>query len=475
MSDILRPDICVIGAGSAGLTVAAAGAAFGASVVLVEKSKMGGDCLNYGCVPSKALIAAAKHAHAIVEARTFGVNASEVKVDYKRVHDHIHEVIAAIHPNDSQERFTGLGVNVIRAPGRFADRRTLVAGDTQIKARRFVIATGSSPLAPPIPGLDTVPYFTNESIFDLTRLPRHLVIIGGGPIGMELAQAFVRLGAQVTVLEAFAAMGKDDPELAGRVVDAVRADGATIREGAKVTTVAKHGRAGVRVSFETDTGEERVEGSDLLVAVGRSLNVGDLGLEEAGVACDRGGIKVNAKLRTTNRRIYAAGDIAGGYQFTHWAGYQAGLVIRSILFRIGGKMNTDLITWATYTDPELAHVGLSEDQARRRHRDILILRWPYAENDRAQTERATTGMVKVITTKKGRIVGAGVVGRNAGELIALWALAASQKLNVKALTATVLPYPTLSETAKRAAVTYYTPSLQSPWLKRLIRFLRLFR
>lgn len=475
MSDILRPDICVIGAGSAGLTVAAAGAAFGASVVLVEKGKMGGDCLNYGCVPSKALIAAAKHAHAIVEARTFGVNASEVKVDYKRVHDHIHEVIAAIHPNDSQERFTGLGVNVIRAPGRFADRRTLVAGDTQIKARRFVIATGSSPLAPPIPGLDTVPYFTNESIFDLTRLPRHLVIIGGGPIGMELAQAFVRLGAQVTVLEAFAAMGKDDPELAGRVVDAVRADGATIREGAKVTTVAKHGRAGVRVSFETDTGEERVEGSDLLVAVGRSLNVGDLGLEEAGVACDRGGIKVNAKLRTTNRRIYAAGDIAGGYQFTHWAGYQAGLVIRSILFRIGGKMNTDLITWATYTDPELAHVGLSEDQARRRHRDILILRWPYAENDRAQTERATTGMVKVITTKKGRIVGAGVVGRNAGELIALWALAASQKLNVKALTATVLPYPTLSETAKRAAVTYYTPSLQSPWLKRLIRFLRLFR
>lgn len=474
MSDILRPDICVVGAGSAGLTIAAAGAAFGASVVLVEKGKMGGDCLNYGCVPSKALIAAAKHAHAIVEARAFGVSAGEVKVDYKRVHDHIHEVIAAIHPNDSEERFTALGVNVIRAPGRFSGRRTLMAGETKIRARRFVIAAGSSPLVPPIPGLDTVPFFTNESIFDLTKLPRHLVIIGGGPIGMEIAQAFVRLGAEVTVLEALAAMGHDDPELAGRVVDAVRADGAVIREGAKVVRVAKYGRAGVRVTIETQTGQETIEASDLLVAVGRAPNVGDLGLAEAGVAHDRGGIKVNAKLRTTNRRIYAVGDIAGGYQFTHWAGYHGGLVIRSILFRFGGKVNEDLIAWATFTDPELAHVGLSEEQARQRHRDIQILRWPYAENDRAQTERATTGLVKVIVTKKGRILGAGVVGRNAGELIALWALAASQKLNIKALTGTILPYPTLSETAKRVAVTYFTPSLQNPWLKRLIRFLRLF-
>ncbi len=474
MGDILRPDICVIGAGSAGLTVAAAAAAFGASVVLIEKGKMGGDCLNYGCVPSKALIAAAKHAHAIAEAAAFGVRTGEAKVDYRRVHDHIHEVIAAIHPNDSQERFTGLGVNVIRAAGRFADRRTLVTGDTQIRARRFVIATGSSPLVPPIPGLDTVSYLTNESVFDLTKLPRHLVIVGGGPIGMELAQAFARLGAQVTVLEALTAMGRDDPELAARVVDAVRADGVVLREGAKVTGVAKYGRSGVRVTVATEAGEETVEGSDLLVAVGRAPNVDDLGLAEAGVAFDGAGIRVNARLRTTNRRIYAAGDIAGGPQFTHWAGYQAGLVIRSVLFRFGGKVNSDLVTWATYTDPELAHVGLTEDQARQRHGDIRILRWPFAENDRAQTERATTGEVKVITTKKGRVVGAGIVGRHAGELIGLWALAVSQGLGVKALTGMVLPYPTLSETAKRAALSYYTPSLQNPWLKRFIGFLRLF-
>jgi len=470
----LKPDICVIGAGSAGLTVAAAAAAFGVDVVLLEKGKMGGDCLNYGCVPSKALIAAAKHAHAIREGKAFGVSAGEPQVDFQRVHDHIHEVIDEIHKNDSVERFTGLGVDVIQEAGRFTDRRTVTAGEHEIKARRFVIATGSGPLVPPIPGLDKVDYLTNETLFDLTKLPKHLIIVGGGPIGVEMAQAFRRLGSEVTVLEAFEALGKDDPELAERVLESVRADGVAIREGAKVTKVARFGRSGVRVTVETDDGEETLDGSHLLVAVGRKANVDGLGLDEAGIAHSPRGITVDARLRTTNRRVYAAGDITGGFQFTHWAGYHAGLVVRSILFRFGGKVNNDLIPWATYTDPELAHVGLTEEQARERHGKIHVLRWPYAENDRAQAERAPTGTVKVIALPKGQIVGAAIVGRNAGELIALWALAMSQKLTVKALTETVLPYPTLSETAKRVAVTYYTPKLDSPWLKRMIRFMRLF-
>ena len=470
----LKPDICVIGAGSAGLTVAAAAAAFGVDVVLLEKGKMGGDCLNYGCVPSKALIAAAKHAHAIREGKAFGVSAGEPQVDFQRVHDHIHEVIDEIHKNDSVERFTGLGVDVIQEAGRFTDRRTVTAGEHEIKARRFVIATGSGPLVPPIPGLDKVDYLTNETLFDLTKLPKHLIIVGGGPIGVEMAQAFRRLGSEVTVLEAFKALGKDDPELAERVLESVRADGVAIREGAKVTKVARFGRSGVRVTVETDDGEETLDGSHLLVAVGRKANVDGLGLDEAGIAHSPRGITVDARLRTTNRRVYAAGDITGGFQFTHWAGYHAGLVVRSILFRFGGKVNNDLIPWATYTDPELAHVGLTEEQARERHGKIHVLRWPYAENDRAQAERAPTGTVKVIALPKGQIVGAAIVGRNAGELIALWALAMSQKLTVKALTETVLPYPTLSETAKRVAVTYYTPKLDSPWLKRMIRFMRLF-
>ena len=474
MSTLLEPDICVIGAGSAGLTVAAAAAAFGVDVVLLEKGKMGGDCLNYGCVPSKALIAAAKHAHALREGPDFGVSAREVEVDFQKVHDHIHDVIAEIHKNDSVERFTGLGVNVIQEAGRFSDPDTVIAGDYEIKADKFVIASGSGPLVPPIPGLDTVPFLTNETIFDETKLPKHLIVIGGGPIGMEMAQAYRRLGADVTVLEALKALGKDDPELATQVLDSVRSDGVVIREGAKVTRVAKFRRSGVRATIETQNGEENIDGTHLLVAVGRRANIDGLGLDEAGIAFTPAGITVDAKLRTTNRKVYAAGDITGGYQFTHWAGYQAGLVVRTILFGFGGKQNNDLIPWATYTDPELAHVGLNEEQARERYGDIRILRWPYSENDRAQTDRSAKGTVKVITRPNGRIVGASIVGRNASELIALWALAISQKHTVKSLTGTVLPYPTLSETAKRVAVTYYTPKLDSPWLKRLIRFRRLF-
>ena len=474
MSTLLEPDICVIGAGSAGLTVAAAAAAFGVDVVLLEKGKMGGDCLNYGCVPSKALIAAAKHAHTLREGPDFGVSAKDIEVDFQKVHDHIHDVIAEIHKNDSVERFTGLGVNVIQEAGRFSDPETVIAGDYEIKADKFVIASGSGPLVPPIPGLDTVPFLTNETIFDETKLPKHLIVIGGGPIGMEMAQAYRRLGADVTVLEAFKALGKDDPELANQVLDSVRSDGVVIREGAKVTKVATFRRTGVRATIETENGEETVDGTNLLVAVGRRANIDGLGLDEAGIAFTPAGITVDAKLRTTNRKVYAAGDITGGYQFTHWAGYQAGLVVRTILFGFGGKQNNDLIPWATYTDPELAHVGLNEEQARERYGDIRILRWPYSENDRAQTDRSAKGTVKVITRPNGRIVGASIVGRNASELIALWALAISQKHTVKSLTGTVLPYPTLSETAKRVAVTYYTPKLDSPWLKRLIRFRRLF-
>lgn len=473
MPEVLRPDICVIGAGSAGLTVAAAAAAFSVPVVLVEKSRMGGDCLNTGCVPSKSLIAAAQHAQAIRRAPDFGVSAGEMAIDFQRVHDHVHGVIAAIAPNDSVERFTGLGVKVIQAHGRFTDRRTLEAGDYQIRARRFVIATGSAPRVPPIAGLENVPFFTNETIFDLTKLPGHLAIVGGGPIGMELAQAFARLGSAVTVLEAGRAMSQDDPELAGRVTEALERDGVVLREGVAISRVARRGRYGVRLVLEGDSGEETIDATHLLMAVGRQPIVAELGLDAARVNHDEKGIKVNARLRTSNRRIYAIGDATGGYKFTHWASYQAGLVVRSILFRFGGRMKPDLIPWVTYTDPELAHVGLSEEQARRRHRRICVLRWPFAENDRAQAERATAGVVKVITTKKGRIVGAGIVGAHAGELIAPWALAISQKLSAGALMETVLPYPTLSETAKRAALTFYTPKLQSPWVKRIIRLLRL--
>ncbi len=472
MTELLSPDICVIGAGSGGLTTAAAAAAFGVPVVLIEKHKMGGDCLNFGCVPSKALIAAAKKAHLIGKAPEFGVSAGPAEIDYGRVHDHIHEVIAAIAPNDSVERFTGLGVRVIEAAGRFVAPDRVIAGDVEIRARRFVVATGSSPAVPPIPGLDGVPYLTNESVFDLTALPDRLIIVGGGPIGIELAQAFNRLGSKVVVLEALTALAKDDPEMAGIVLGAVRGEGVALREGVKVTAVEKVGD-GVRVTIEGGHGPDQIDGTALLVAAGRKPNVDGLGLEAAGIAHDRRGVTVDRGLRTTNRRVYAIGDVAGGFQFTHVAGYHAGLVVRSILFRLPIRENRDIIPWATYTDPELAHVGLSESEARARLGDgVRVLTWPFHENDRAQTERDTRGKVKVVTTKRGRIVGATIVGAAAGEMISLYALAISQKLKVSAFTGFVAPYPTRAEITKRVAVTYYTPSLTNPWIARIISLLR---
>ena len=388
MSTPLTPDICIIGGGSGGLSVAAAAAAFGVDVVLIEKGKMGGDCLNYGCVPSKAMIAAGKHAHAIAEAPSFGVTAGEAKVNFGKVHDHIHSVIAAIAPNDSVERFRAMGVNVIEAEARFIDKNTVMAGGTEIRARRYVVATGSSAFVPPIPGLDAVDYLTNETLFDRTRAPRHLIIIGGGPIGMEMAQAHRRLGAEVTVVEGERALGKDDPELAAIVLENIRAEGVTILEGSKVTSVEKRGKTGIRVNFETEGSDGSVDGSDVLVAVGRLANVEGLGLDAAGVEHDRRGIKVGANLRSSNKRVYAIGDVAGGLQFTHVAGYHAGLVVQQILFRVPARENRDIIPWATYTDPELAHVGLSEEEAGKRHGGrISILRWPYAEIDRTQDPR----------------------------------------------------------------------------------------
>ena len=474
MTEVITPDICVIGGGSGGLTVAAAAAAFGVSVVLIEAGKMGGDCLNYGCVPSKAIIAAAKTANSMRHAEKFGIKNVEPEVNFRKVHDHVHSVIAAIAPNDSVERFTALGVKVIEAHGKFLDAKTVVAGDYEIKARRFVVATGSSAFVPPITGLESVDYLTNETLFDETRKPNHLLVIGGGPIGMEMAQAHRRLGSKVTVIEGLKALGKDDPELAEVVLRNVRADGVEILEGANVVGVEQTTKTKVTVRIATEEGERDVTGSHILVATGRAANVNGLELEKAGIKYDRKGIEVSSDLRTSNKRVYAIGDVSGGFQFTHVAGYHAGLVIQSILFRIAGKENRDIIPWATYTDPELAHVGLDEEMARKRVGTINILRWPYAENDRAQAERKTEGLVKIVTDKKGKILGASIAGANAGEMINVFALAVSKKLKVQDLRGFIAPYPTMTEITKRAATSFSAPLTRKPSVRRVINFLRIF-
>ena len=473
--EVLNPDICIIGAGSGGLSVAAAAAAFGVDVVLIEKGEMGGDCLNYGCVPSKAVIAAGKHAQSAREAAKYGVDLPEPKVDYARVHEHVQDVIGAIAPNDSEERFTAMGVKVIRAAGRFIDKDTVIAGGYEIKPRRFVIATGSTAFVPPIPGLDEVDYLTNESLFELKELPEHLIVVGGGPIGMEMAQAHRRLGSRVTVLEGAKALGKDDPELAAIVLDKIRAEGVEIRENAKVVRVEPGENGAKRVTIETEGGEETVEGSHLLIAVGRAANVNGIGFEEGGVEYDRRGVKVSDKLRSvSNPKVYAIGDVAGGFQFTHWAGYHAGLVIRSILFRLPAKENKDIIAWATYTDPELGHVGLTEEQAKERFGHVNVLRWPYAENDRAQAERKTAGLVKLLTNKKGRIVGASIAGEKAGELLNTLSLMVERKMKVGDITGFTSPYPTLGEISKRAATASLAPKAKLPAVRKAVSFLRTF-
>jgi pyruvate/2-oxoglutarate dehydrogenase complex dihydrolipoamide dehydrogenase (E3) component len=473
LGETIDADICVIGAGSGGLTVAAGAALLGVQTVLFERAHMGGDCLNFGCVPSKALLAAAAAAEEVRGARRFGIEAGEPRIDFARVHDHVHGVIAAIAPVDSVERYEGLGAQVLRAQARFTGPGELEAGGTRVRARRFVIATGSRPSVPPIPGLAEMPYLTNETIFEKKAAPEHLIVIGGGPIGVELAQAHRHLGARVTLLEAQTLLANDDPELVDLLRLRLRADGIDVREGVKIARVERAGN-GVAVVLDGEGGAQRLMGSDLLVATGRRPNVEDLGLEAAGVAVAKRGVQVDARLRTTNKRIYAVGDVAGAYQFTHIAGYHAGIVLRNALFRLPAKVDYRAVPWVTFTRPELAHVGLTEAAARAAHGAVRVLRWPFADNDRAQAEKLTDGLIKVVVGKRGRVLGASILGAHAGELILPWVMAVKSRAKIGLLANVIAPYPTLSEVSKRAAGSYYLPGLFSDRTKKIVGFLRRF-
>lgn len=472
MSETRQVDLCVIGAGSGGLSFAAGAVQMGASVALFERGKMGGDCLNYGCVPSKALLAAGHAAAHYGHTSQFGVNGTGADIDFAAVNDHVQGVIAGIAPHDSVERFSDLGVDVFREGAKFTGPREVVGENgTRVRARRFVVATGSSPAVPPIPGLDQVSYLTNETVFELRERPSHLIVVGGGPIGLEMAQAHRQLGSKVTVLEAFQMMGPDDRDLVAVVRARLVGEGIDVHEDTKVVEV-KSADGVVAVVCEHGDRSFEVAGSHILIAVGRSPNLASLDLEAAGVTFDRRGIEVDDRLRTTNKRVFAVGDVAGRYQFTHIAGYHAGIVIRNALFRMPAKVNYDAVPWVTYTDPELANVGLTEKAAREIHgEDVRIVTASFNENDRARTERRTEGMVKAVVGRKGRILGAGIVGPHAGELIQPWILAISQKMKIGAMAQMIAPYPTLGEINKRAAGSYYTPSLFSDRTRNIVRLL----
>ena len=442
----------------------------GAKVVLIERGLMGGDCLNFGCVPSKSLLAAARLADLARRGAALGITSPRPDIDFAAAAEGVQEVIAAIAPNDSVERFEGLGVRVLRREARFTSRRTMHAGETEIRPRRFVIATGSHPAIPAIPGLTDIPYLTNETIFANRERPDHLIVVGGGPIGIEMAQAHRRLGARVTVLDVGPVLPRDDPELVASLTGHLIGEGIAIRPDIQIVGIERNAEdIIVRLA-----GGERVAGSHLLVAAGRRPTIEALDLAAAGIEATAKGITVDARLRTTNPRAFAIGDVAGGPQFTHIALYHAGIVIRNALFRLPARVDYRALPWVTYTDPELAQVGLTEAAARAAGENAHVLRWPFSENDRAQTERDTGGLVKVVLGRGGRVLGASILGAGAGDLILPWALAVSQKLKIGALANLIVPYPTRGEASKRAAGCYYTPTLFSPRTRRFVRFLARF-
>ena len=473
MTETIQADICVIGAGSGGLSVAAGASQMGASVVLFEKAEMGGDCLNVGCVPSKALLAAGHAAHGAPQAARYGVDASVQAVDWARLRAHVQGVIAEIAPMDSVARYTGFGVRVVQAEARFTGPRSVEGGGIRVEAKFVVIATGSTPAVPPIPGLDGVAFLTNETVFDLAERPRRLLVLGGGPIGCELAQAHARLGCEVVLVEAKTLLGTEDPEAAEVVRLALRRDGVELHEGAAAVHAGPTGD-GVDLVVRGEAGETVLSGSHLLVAVGRRVGFEGLDLARAGIETDeRGRLKLDRRLRTSNRRVFAVGDAAGGAQFTHLAGFHAGIVIRNALFRLPAKSDP-VLPRVTYTAPELASVGADEAALRARGEAFEVLRWPFSENDRAIAERDVDGFTKLYVSPKGRILGAVVVGTGAGEIVSLYTLAIAKKLKVSDIAGLVVPYPTRAEVAKRAAGSWYVPKLFSARTRRIVRFLMRF-
>ena len=481
MADV---DIAIIGAGAAGLSVAAVSAQLGLKVVLVERGRMGGDCLNYGCVPSKALLAAA---HAAAEARRadqYGVRLPPPVIDWAAVQAHVQGAIARIAPMDSVERFSGMGVEVVQGSAHFTRPDEIEVGGRRIRFRRCVIAAGSAAVVPSMPGLDQVPWLTNETLFELAEPPGHLVILGGGPIGLEMAQAHARLGCLVTVLEAAPRVAaREDEALVAPVRAALLADGVVLREGVKVARFEPldpdrpKAERGVVAVLENG---ERIAGSHLLLAVGRAPRLAGLDLEAGQVAHSPRGISVAGTLRSTsNRRVWAVGDIAdvaglGPRAFTHVASQHAGVLVRSMLFRLpGGGVDYTALPRVTYTDPELCQVGMTQAEAEAAgHQGVRVLDWHLAENDRAISEVRTEGLARLVLDGKGKLLGGGITAPRAGEMAGVLGLMLGRRLPLSALAGLVVPYPTRAEALQRAAGSYYTAKLFGRVSRGVVRLLK---
>jgi pyruvate/2-oxoglutarate dehydrogenase complex dihydrolipoamide dehydrogenase (E3) component len=476
MPETLNPEICVVGGGPAGIAAALAAAGEGVSVVLVEKGALGGANLASGAVPSKALLAAAEVYELLRRGPAIGVTGAPLQVNFPKVREHLAAVGAAVAANVTAERLTALGITVVNAAARFADRDTILAGDVTIRPRRVVLAVGSEPAPPDIPGLDGIDVMTVANALDLSRKLTHLIVLGAGREGLELAQAFNRLGVDTTVLDRGPALPDVDPELSAIVLDRLRAEGIRVRVGVGIVSIGRR-RGGVRVTVadpEDDTAA--IDGSHLLIASGRKPCVDGLDLANAGIRHDAAGIVVDRGLRTGNRRVYAIGDAIAGPVGAARGQFQAKQVVTSILFRLPLTDRSEEAPLVVFTDPALATVGLGEAGARRRHgASVRVLRFPFAENDRAQIERLPAGMIKVVVGPGGRVLGAGIVGHDAGEMIALWSLAVARRLPISALASLPVPYLTRAEISRRVAAGMAErdihPGLTATWRRRIIRWL----
>jgi len=466
-------DIGVIGGGAAGLTVAAGASQLGVKTLLIEKEeKLGGDCLHYGCVPSKTLIKSASVYHKMRMAEHYGLPKVDLPpVDFSQVAARIQSVIDTIQVHDSEERFCGLGVKVEYGEAAFVDDHVVEFGGKCVSAKFWLIATGSEPVGPPIPGLEEVGYWTNKDIFSLQKLPKSLIVIGGGPIGCEMAQAFSRLGSEVRILQRNCQLlSVEDKDMAEVVQAAFVKEGIGLDLCTKTQEVRKVD-GGVEVVYERDGETHVIQADKLLVAAGRKPNVEELKLDNAGVEFDKRGVKVDNRLRTSQKHIFAAGDVIGKYQFTHAAGYEGGIVISNAVFRLPRKVDYTWLPWCTYTEPELASVGMNEKAAKKNGIEYTVWQENFMDNDRAQAEGATAGKIKLVLNKKEKPLGVQIVGPHAGELAAEWVAALNAKIGLSFMASAVHPYPTVSEINKRVAGKVLSKKLFSDKVRKTLGFI----
>ena len=455
MSDEQKADICIIGGGAGGAALAACAAQTGTKVVLIERGKLGGDNLYRGTVASKALIAAARQAQHLRQTRGFGISPQTPSVNFRAVADHVQSVINAAAPNESAERLAGFGVQVVRGFARFEDRDSVTVGERRVTARDFVIATGSVPAIPAIPGLSRVPYLTSDTVFNNTSRFEHLIVLGGGGVALELAQAFLRLGSRVTLISRGPFLPEYDAELGAPLISRLREEGMILAENVTCDLAETTDSGGVRLKVSKDGDVDSVEASHLLVLEGRRPNIIDLQLDAGGIVHDSTGIKVSRALRTSNKQVHAIGDVTGGPQYATLARHHADVLLRRLAMSQSDEARPEVLPIVIFTDPELAHVGMIEPEARKANRKaIRVLRWPFSQNDRAIAERRTDGFAKIIASRSGRILGATIIGAHAGELIQTWSLAISAGLTVAQVSRSMAPYPTYAETSIKALQGY---------------------